>query len=140
MFGNIHPGLDSEAYKDVLGMCVSWFTFEATLFATADKEDKMMSAYYNIVSADPCDIRKLSEIMIITDEVRSVVRLKAVYYNVHARLGDAAVKSWIKSVTRMIVAEGVYSRADVNAFFRKHPYSILIPMLTTIFMNNRGVL
>lgn len=139
MFNNTFNGLSAEEYSDILAMCVNWYKFETTLFSGADKEDRVKSAYYNIVSLDPYDIDKMYSVLRTTTESRTLSRLRSIFFAVRIRLGDKTTTGMIKSHANEIIKhpEYNYSKVHTDALFTRHPYVVLIPLLTFIFMKDQ---
>jgi len=133
-----YNGLTSEEYSDTLGMCVNWYNFERHLFNGADKDDSLKSAHYNIVSLNPMDVFKMTKVLRVTPEARTVTRLSSVFHTIKIRLGDKKIKRWTKSYRKSLLSCKYFqnTKEDTSALFREHPYVILIPILTSIFMND----
>jgi hypothetical protein len=139
IFNNDFEGLTSEEYSDIFGLCVKWYKFESGMFADADKDDIEKSAYFNIVTLNPSDVGQMNKVLKVTIESRSLVRLQSTYKLIKLRLGDKKIKRWQKSFVRDILnnVNFAYTSDHTDALLRKHPYVILIPMLTMIFMADR---
>lgn len=138
MFNNTFDGLTAEEYSDVLGMCVNWYKFETTLFNNADKDDRLKSAYYNIVSLDPFNLKEMNRVLQITEDARTVSRLNSIFQGICIRLGDKTIKKWTDAYVKRILShpDSQYTNDDTDTLFRRHPYVILIPMLTLIFIKD----
>lgn len=137
-----YNGLTSEEYADVLAMCVNWYNVETTLFAGADKDDRLKSAYYNICTLDPYDLVRMMSVLKSTNESRSLIRLRSIFFAVKIRLGDKKIKRLTKSFKKEIIKHPSvnFDKLHMDALFKRHPYVILIPLLTFILMKEQSTI
>lgn len=131
----IFEGLTAEEYSDVLGLCVSWYEFETKLFEGADKDDRIKSAYYNIVNLDCFDLESIQRVFKVTTESRTLRRLESIFQTIKVRLGDKIIRLWTDSY---IESNTAYDKEYTSTAIKQHPYIILIPILTLIFMKDQS--
>jgi hypothetical protein len=131
-------GLSEAEYKDVVSICQKWLDLERRMFSSADRDDIKKSAFYNIVTLHPLHIPRMLTVLKSTDESRSETRLLSTFMVVKTRLGDKKIKQWTKSVRNEMVTQFNFNIKDTDDFLRSHPYVILIPILTVLYMEHNA--